>query len=82
MRFKENPNKAAFGVILDRLQLLCREGEIRMRYSSLGTGLKVHNIEPYLISRRNEFDTTTMCGRYSRAGVILAAALSYARMRV
>jgi hypothetical protein len=78
MRLKENPNKAAFGVILDRLQLLCRAGEIRMRYSSLGTGFKTsHNIEPYL----NEFDRTILRGR---TGVmrILVAALSYARICV
>jgi hypothetical protein len=45
---KENPNKAASGVMLDRLQLLCGEGDFRNRYGSIGSGLKVHDIEPHL----------------------------------
>jgi len=40
----KNPNKSAFGVILDNLQLFSK-GEIRMQYSYPGTGLKLHNVE-------------------------------------
>jgi len=41
----KNPNKSAFGVILDSLQLLFSEGEIRMQYSYTGTGLRLHSVE-------------------------------------
>jgi len=38
--WRQDPNKAAFGVIHDRVQLWCGGGKIRMRYSSNGTGLR------------------------------------------
>ena len=45
----KNPNKSAFGVILDSVQLLFSEGEIRIQCTSTGTGLEVHNVEVHLI---------------------------------
>jgi len=65
----KNPNKSAFGVILDSLQLFS-EGEIRMQYSYTGTGLTLHNVEVNLILTAQCISQNTVSVPYHRVHVI------------